>query len=78
MASELVDLSCDFKKHGVLVRPGVLEVKCSSRFCGARPGAVVLHRFDTTTGQLLETVRYKTPKGLTDGTHDHPAALRLA
>lgn len=56
-----VDLSCESKKHAVLVAPGIIEVKCSSRFCGAKSGVVVLHRFDTTTGALVGTTRYKTP-----------------
>lgn len=56
-----MDLRCEAKKHGVVVRPGLIEVKCDSRFCGAEQGVTVLHRFDATTGELVETVRFKDP-----------------
>ena len=55
------DLSCKSKKHAILISPGIIEVKCSSRFCGAGAGVVVLHRFDASTGALVGTTRYKTP-----------------
>ena len=38
---------------------GLLEIKCDSRFCGAKPGIVVLHRFDLATGDVVETQRYR-------------------
>lgn len=53
------ELRCDAKKHGELDHEGHLEVKCSSRFCGAASGVVVIHRFDLETGDLVETNRYK-------------------
>jgi hypothetical protein len=58
----MLELRCDSKKHGVLIEPGfgILEVKCDSRFCGARTGAIVLHRFDLTTGEMVDTHRYNT------------------
>jgi hypothetical protein len=37
-----------------------IEVKCGSKSCGAGPGVVVLHRFDSTTGEVLGTTRYRT------------------
>jgi len=37
-----------------------LEVKCSSRFCGAGNGVVVLHVFDLATGEM-ETKRFNDP-----------------
>lgn len=55
-----MDLRCDSKKFGELC-DGVLDVKCSSRFCGAGPGVVVIHRFDSLTGELLETKRFRDP-----------------
>lgn len=55
-----VDLRCENKLHGIMVEPHVLEVKCSSKFCGARPGVVRLHRFDVTTGELLGTKEYQS------------------
>lgn len=56
-----MDLRCDAKKFGELTECGKLEVKCPSKFCGAAPGVVVLHRFDPLTGELLETKRFRDP-----------------
>ena len=56
-----MDLRCPAKKHGVLVRDGVVEIKCDSRFCGAEQGVTILHRFDAVTGELVETVKFKDP-----------------
>ena len=55
------ELRCDSKKHGVMITEGsgLLEIKCDSRFCGAKPGIVVLHRFDLATGDVVETQRYR-------------------
>lgn len=58
-----MELRCDAKKHGELIDVDgepVIEVKCSSRFCGAGPGVVVLHRFGQD-GKLLVTSRYRDP-----------------
>lgn len=75
-----MDLRCPAKKHGVVVRPEVVEIKCDSRFCGAEQGVTILHRFDITTGDLVETVQFKDParKGKVNGTHHNPAAVRSA
>lgn len=54
-----MDMRCEFKLHGIVIQPGVLEVKCDSRLCGAEYGVVVLHRFDLVTGSLIKTVRFK-------------------
>lgn len=54
-----VELRCK-TLHGI-VEGDVLEVKCSSRVCGAGPGRVVLHRFNVKTGQY-STHQYKTPE----------------
>ena len=40
---------------------GLLEVSCDSRFCGKRPGVVVLHRFKPETWELVETLTFKAP-----------------
>jgi hypothetical protein len=53
------ELRCESKKHGVVIDDHTVEVKCDSRFCGARSGVIVLHRFDLTTGKLVGTHRYK-------------------
>lgn len=57
------DLRCD---NGILfgniIEEGVVEVKCKSNRCGHRPGVVILHRFSTSTGELLNTLKYQEPK----------------
>jgi len=78
-----VQLRCEAKLHGELVdledSQRVLEVKCSSRFCGHAPGTVVLHRFDVATGELVDTVQFKDPGRNTEhGSHHHAAAVRSA
>lgn len=55
-----MELRCASKLYGIVVRPGVLEVKCNSRFCGARKGVVVLHWFEMDTGKLLNTKEFKS------------------
>jgi len=55
-----MELRCDNKKFGELTDDGYIEVKCSSKFCGA-PGTVVLHRFDPLTGKLIITKRFRDP-----------------
>lgn len=60
------ELRCDGKLHGIIVNDR-LEVKCDSRWCGKRPGIIVLHRFNLETGKVT-TQRYKDPgKGTQDG-----------
>lgn len=76
------DLRCEAKKHGVLiVDANIVEIKCDSRWCGARSGVVVLHRFSGSTGELLETLRYADPivkGGERNGTEHNPDSLRTA
>lgn len=56
-----MELRCESKKHGEVIIPGtgVLEISCDSRFCGKRAGVIVLHKFDISSGQLLDTHLYK-------------------
>ncbi len=60
-----MDLRCPSKKHGELLQPsndeGVVEVRCVSRWCGGRSGVIVLHRFSTHTGELMQTNKYQQP-----------------
>lgn len=76
-----VELRCPNKiLHGVL-GPGWIEQKCRSARCGAKPGVVVIHRFDTASGDLLETKLYKDPtnrEGGQDGSVGHRASVRSA
>lgn len=71
-----MDLRCPSKKHGVVIEPGpaVVEVTCNSRFCGSVPGTTVLHRFDTSTGDLVETQKFKNPRKVQAHAADHSAA----
>lgn len=57
-----------------------IETKCRSKRCGAGRGNVVLHRFDLTTGELVETQHFKDPKvmfdnGLSEQAKHHPAEV---
>ena len=60
-----MDLRCPHRKFGVLVQPsvtpGLVEMSCPSRWCGKAPGVVVIHRFNTATGQLVSTRSFKEP-----------------
>lgn len=56
-----MDLRCSSKLHGRL-EGKFLEVKCGSRWCGAGPGVVVIHRFSLANGKLDSTQRYKDPR----------------
>lgn len=73
-------IRCRGKPHARLVAPGIWEVKCDSRVCGAGNGVIVLHRFATADGSLLETLRFKDPmwreKVNNNGAKHDPAAVR--
>lgn len=75
-----MDLRCDNKLLGVLLETapgGVVELKCSSRFCGATAGVVVLHRFSTENGHMIGTVRFRdTPKVGRKSNGRHRSAVR--
>lgn len=54
--------------HGV-VEGDVIEVSCKSNLCGKRKGVLVLHRFNTQTGELISTSIFKQPeRGESNGT----------
>lgn len=53
------ELRCKAKKHGEVIDDHTVEVKCDSRFCGAKPGTIILHKFDLKTGLLVETNQFK-------------------
>lgn len=60
------DLRCALKKHAILIpEMSVVEIKCSSKFCGAQRGTVILHRFDIHTGELVKTIEYREPTSTT-------------
>lgn len=56
------DLRCNSKKHAVLSPGEYIEVKCDSRFCGAKRGTVILHRFSIETGEMIKTIQFKNPE----------------
>lgn len=55
------ELRCSSRIHGVLTADGHLEVKCRSSKCGARRGVVVMHYFDLSNMELVETKKFKDP-----------------
>lgn len=55
------ELRCGYMMHGILRGENLIEVKCKRRPCGAKPGVVVLHTFNLTTGKLVGTVRFRDP-----------------
>lgn len=70
----MMDIRCSNKLHARMVEDGsgVIEVACDSRWCGKKSGVVVLHRFDLTTGQLLETLKFRSPKKPTSPKGNNP------
>lgn len=77
----MVDLRC-VRKHAEL-NDGLIEIRCRSVHCGFRAGILVIHKFDSLTGELLETNRFRDPGpnatgGDISGTHNHSAAVRPA
>lgn len=56
-----MDLRCEGTLHG-RVEDNIFEVKCHRRMCGHKPGVVVIHVFDLTSGDLLETKKYADPR----------------
>lgn len=68
------ELRCDKKLHGILVAPNVIEIACDSRYCGARAGVTVLHRFDLRTGELIDTKRFQSPGRRGGNAADHHSA----
>lgn len=60
MPTHPIEIRCGKKLHGI-IRDGVLEVQCRSRFCKPRPDAVVMHRWDITTGEQLPDELFRDP-----------------
>lgn len=58
-----IELRCGGTMHGKMLSATTLEVLCKRRACGKRPGVVVLHTFDLTTGNLIKTERFTDPSG---------------
>lgn len=65
-----MELRCGKRLHAILADDGILEISCRSALCGHKDGTVVIHRFNLTTGELINTKYYKDPsnmKGTSDG-----------
>ena len=73
------ELRCGSKiLHGVLDED-IVEVSCRSKWCGKRPGVVVIHRFNKNTGELLNTQRFQEPKEVNiNGTAHEGSSVRTA
>lgn len=56
-----LELRCPSRLHGVL-KGRLIEIKCSSRFCGANRETIVFHYFNPETGEIVKTVKYKNPE----------------
>jgi hypothetical protein len=56
-----MDLRCENGIKFAELDGNVLSVKCRSRLCGAKPGTVVIHEFDTTSGDQLRTRVFRDP-----------------
>lgn len=58
------EFRCPSRIVGIITEAGLLEVKCSSKRCGAGNGVVVMHYFSTETGELKETRKFRDPSEL--------------
>lgn len=70
----MTNFRCPGNKLHAKLNDGKLEVRCESRWCGKRPGVIVIHRFSIESGELIDTVRFRTPHQPslgkeTNGTH---------
>lgn len=43
---------------------GTIEVACKGKWCGKRPGVAVRHRFDLSTGKIVDTSRFQDPEAI--------------
>lgn len=75
------ELRCPNKLHGIFDEEShTIEVKCGSRWCGAKPGVVVVHRFNLDTLEMT-TRKFKDPRQAPRSEHgarNESAAVRLA
>lgn len=76
-----MELRCVSKRLHGIVEEDVIEVTCDSTWCGKRSGVTVLHRFNTRTGELLDTRLFAEPmKEVTrdNGTRNESNSIRSA
>lgn len=78
------ELTCASGRLLGVVDEMFVEIACRSTKCGKRPGVVVIHRFDMTSGDCVSTRRYTeaqetlTLKGEASDTSNEGSALRSA
>ena len=59
---DLIELRCGSTMHAIVREGRYLEVKCKRRQCGASKYVIVLHLWDLTTMELVDTKRYRNPR----------------
>lgn len=57
-----MELRCSSSILFGIIDSDTVEVKCRSQRCGAEKGVVVLHRFSLSTGELINTKRYRNAR----------------
>jgi hypothetical protein len=76
-----INLRCEGNLYGRLTDNRWLEVKCKRRACGHRPGTVILHTIDITTGKVVKTDCFAEPRNRKErhnASDQSPASLRTA
>lgn len=76
-----MELRCEGTLYGRLTDNRWLEVKCKRRRCGFKPGIIILHTIDTTTGKVTRTKIFAEPKRKKENQHaadNSSASLRTA
>lgn len=64
-------LRCRSKLQGIIKEypngKRLFEIRCKDKYCTDRkPGIVVLHYFNVETGELVDTVKFRDPKAVSD------------
>lgn len=68
MALDPKEVRCRSRILGIVTENGsLLEIKCSSKLCGAAKGVVVFHYIELSTMNVVETKRFKDPSKSFEG-----------
>lgn len=73
-----MDLRCENGIKFGEAHDGIVEFKCRSTRCGHAPGVIVIHQFDSGTGELLKTQRFQDITSREEGKHNDSTSLRSA
>lgn len=60
----MLELRCENILHGIVLEPGLIEVKCRSSHCGAGVGVMVVHRLqisDDWSSFTFTTRKFRNP-----------------